>query len=156
MWLGMLLNEQGDPQGALIAWQHAANSDDPVVTPVAMYAVGGLLEDRNDLKGARIAYRHAVDSNHPEAAPKAANNLGILRAQQGDVAGAQAAYQYAIDSKHPRRPQKPRTTSAISSLSKEIRMAPRPHTSRPSTAATTTLPRLRRSSWERCLTKTET
>ena len=84
-----------------MAWQHAANSDDPVVTPVAMYAVGGLLKIGTTSRAPGSPIGTPSTATTRKQCPKAANNLGILRAQQGDVAGAQAAYQYAIDSKHP-------------------------------------------------------
>ncbi|MEU4540282.1 tetratricopeptide repeat protein, partial [Streptosporangium sp. NPDC023825] len=99
--LGVLLDEQGDPQGAQEAYQLAINSDHPDHAPQAAFNLGFLLDEQGDPQGAQEAYQLAINSSHPDQAPKAAINLGNLLYEQGDPQGAQEAYQLAINSDHP-------------------------------------------------------
>jgi len=99
--LGVLLEEQGDLEGAKAAWQRAIDSGHPEAAPGAAYNLGVLLEEQGDLEGAKAAWQRAIDSGHADQAPRAARNLGVLLQKQGDLAGAKAAYQRAIDSGHP-------------------------------------------------------
>jgi tetratricopeptide (TPR) repeat protein len=96
--LGVLLEEQGDLEGAKAAFQQAIDSDHSDIALEALVNLGLLLKQQGDLEGAKAAFQQAIDSDHPEQAPKAAVNLGVLLEEQGDLAGAKAAYQQAIDS----------------------------------------------------------
>jgi len=100
-YLGLLLSEQGDVQGARDAYQKAIDSGHSDGAPIIAKILGDLLEREGNAQGARGAYQKAIDSGHPGAAPSAAVGLGNLRAEQGDVQGARDAYQQAIDSGHP-------------------------------------------------------
>ena len=99
--LGILLEKQGDLEGAREAYQRAIDSEHPEYAPAATSNLGVLLGEQGDLEGAREAYQRAVDSEHPESAPMAALNLGVQLGEQGDLEGAREAYQRAIDFKHP-------------------------------------------------------
>jgi tetratricopeptide (TPR) repeat protein len=99
-YLGILLKEQGDTEGAREAYQEAIDSGHPDAASKAMNNLGVLLEEQGDIEGARAAYQRAIDSGHTDEAPNAALNLGNLLSEQGDIEGARAAYQRAIDSGH--------------------------------------------------------
>ncbi len=121
--LGVLLEEQGDVEGARAAFQRAIDSGHADVAPRAAVNLGILLEEQGDVEGARAAFQRAIviglllkeqgdvegakaafqraiDSGHADVAPRAAVNLGLLLKEQGDVEGAKAAFQRAIDSGH--------------------------------------------------------
>ncbi len=99
--LGILLEEQGDLEGARAAYQRAIDTGHPDQAPKAAFNLGVLLEELDDVTGARAAYKKAINSRHANHAPKAAVNLGNLRTRYGDSKGARAAYQKAIVSDHP-------------------------------------------------------
>ena len=98
--LGVLLEEQGDADGAKAAYQQAIDSGHADQAPKAAVNLGVLLKEQGDADGAKAAYQQAIDSGHPDQAPMAAFNLGVLLKEQGDADGAKAAYQQAIDSGH--------------------------------------------------------
>ena len=96
--LGVLLEEQGDVEGAKAAYQIAIDSRDADMAPSAAFNLGLLLWRQGDVDGAKIAYQTSIDSHHADWSPGAAVNLGNLLAEQGDVDDAKTAYQTAIDS----------------------------------------------------------
>jgi tetratricopeptide (TPR) repeat protein len=98
--LGVLLEEQGDADGAKAAYRQAIDSGHADAAPTAARNLGVLLKGQGDADGAKAAYRQAIDSGHADQAPRAAVNLGVLLEEQGDADGAKAAYQQAIDSGH--------------------------------------------------------
>ncbi len=100
LYLGVVLAEQGDVQGAKDAYQKAIDSGHAAEAPKAALGMGVLLADHRDVQGARDAYQKAIDSGHADWAPMAAFNLGHLLGDQGDLQGARDAYQKAIDSGH--------------------------------------------------------
>ena len=97
--LGVLLEGQGDVEGAKAAYQQAIDSGHADAAPRAILSLGALLERQGDVEGAKAAYQQAIDGGHADAAT-AALGLGVLLEGQGDVEGAKAAYQQAIDSGH--------------------------------------------------------
>jgi tetratricopeptide (TPR) repeat protein len=94
----VLLQEQGDPDGAVAAYRTAIDSRHAAYAPAAAFGLGVLLQEQGDQDGAAIAYQTAIDSHHSQQAPKAAVNLGLLLARRGDLEGAGAAYRTAFDS----------------------------------------------------------
>jgi tetratricopeptide (TPR) repeat protein len=100
-YLGILLKEQGDTEGAREAYQEAIDSGHPDAASKAMNNLGVLLEEQGDIEGARAAYQRAIDSGHTDRAPMAVVNLGVLLGKQGDDEGAREAFQRVIDSGHP-------------------------------------------------------
>jgi tetratricopeptide (TPR) repeat protein len=98
--LGLLLEKQGDLEGAKAFCQQAIASGHADHASWAAIKLGVLLYEQGDLDGARVAWQQAVDSGHAEWAPRAANNLGNLLGEQGDLEGARVAWQQAIDSGH--------------------------------------------------------
>ena len=98
--LGVLLERQGDVQGAKDAYQKAIDSGQSHAAPRAAFNLGLLLAEVGDALGARDAFQRAIDSGHADTAPMAVFSLGVLLARQGDVQGAKDAYQKAIDSGH--------------------------------------------------------
>ena len=98
--LGLLLDEQGNIDGACVAFQKAIDSGHLQQAPKGAFNLGILLHEQGDVAGARAAYQKAIDSGHEEQSPKAAVNLGFLMKQQGDIDGACVAFQKAMDSGH--------------------------------------------------------
>jgi tetratricopeptide (TPR) repeat protein len=99
--LGLLLESQGDAEGAKAAYQRAIDSGHRDAAPMAAFDLGILLQAQGDAAGAQAAYHLAIDSGHADQAPLAGFSLGLLLEGQADVAGATAAYQYVIRSGHP-------------------------------------------------------
>ena len=99
--LGVLRAEQGDPIGAVAAYQQAIDTHHPDAAPKAMVNLGVLRAEQGDPVGAVAAFQQAIDTHHPDQAPKAMIGLGVLRAEQGDPVGATTAFQQAIDTHHP-------------------------------------------------------
>ena len=98
--LGVLFMNQGDADGARVAFQLAIDSQHADAGPRAALNLGVLLREQGDADGARAAYQLAIDSQHAHAGPRAATTLGLLLEDQGDADGARAAFQLAIDSQH--------------------------------------------------------
>jgi tetratricopeptide (TPR) repeat protein len=116
--LGIVLQEQGDPQGARAAFQQAIDSHHPDRAPMAMVSLGALLKEQGDLQGARAALQMAIDSHHPDVASIAAVNLGLLLLHRhGDEQGARVAYQQIIDSYSPE--QAPEAAISLGELLQE-------------------------------------
>ena len=95
--LGLLLQNQGDVQGAKDAYQKAIDSGDADAAPMGAIGLGDVLRGEGDVQGAKDAYQKAIDSSHADWAPRAAVYLGWLLRDQGDVQGAKNALQKAID-----------------------------------------------------------
>ncbi len=76
--LGLLLQEQGDLEGAKAAYQQAIDSGHADWAPRAAFGLGELLEKQGDLEGAKAAYQQAINSGHADVAPEAAVNLERL------------------------------------------------------------------------------
>jgi len=74
----MLLQEQGDVEGAKAAYQRVIDSGHTDQAPKAGLNLGSLLWQQGDLEGAKAAYQLAIDSGHPEVAPRAAYSLELL------------------------------------------------------------------------------
>jgi len=89
--LGLLLQEQGDADGARAAYQQAIDSGHADYVPRAAFGLGVLLQEQGDAAGARAAYQQAIGSGHSDVAPVAARNLARLLAEQGDTDDAKAA-----------------------------------------------------------------
>jgi tetratricopeptide (TPR) repeat protein len=85
--LGVLLEEQGDTEGALAAYRRAAERGDAN----GAFNLGGLLAQRGDLAGAIAAFRRADERGDGAGA----SSLGVILERQGDVDGAIAAYRRA-------------------------------------------------------------
>ena len=100
IYLGVLLKEQGDVEGAKAAYQQAIASGHAEWAPEAAVNLGALLKEQGDVEEAKAAYQQAIASGHADMAPKAAFNLGLLLREQGNLEGAKAAYWQAIDSGH--------------------------------------------------------
>jgi tetratricopeptide (TPR) repeat protein len=96
--LGILLQQEGDLDGAERTFRQAIDSGHPDAAPRAGISLAILREMRGDLDGAREAFQRAIDSGHPEIAPRAVFNLAALLELQGDVEGARAAYAQALNS----------------------------------------------------------
>jgi tetratricopeptide (TPR) repeat protein len=90
-WLGMILDDVGDHDGAEAAMRRAAARGDPR----AMSTLGLLLRHRTppDWAGAEAAYRLAVDIDYDE---RAWADLGAVLAARGDLDGAEDAYRRAV------------------------------------------------------------
>jgi tetratricopeptide (TPR) repeat protein len=82
--LGVLLEQRGDVDGAIAAFQGA----DELGHSGAASSLGLLLEQRGEVDGALGAYRRADERGDAAGA----FNLGGLLADSGDLAGAEAAY----------------------------------------------------------------
>jgi tetratricopeptide (TPR) repeat protein len=76
--LAVVLEAEGDVEGARQAYQRAVDANDEDVSAYAAYHLGPLLEDQGDLPGARAAYRVAVETGHPHVGPRAARHLARL------------------------------------------------------------------------------
>jgi hypothetical protein len=98
--LGILLAQQGDPEGARELFERVTPKEPE--WPRAQNCLGVLLTEQRDFAGAEAAYRNAIETNDPEQTPVAANKLGVLLAAQGDSQGAKAAFERAAHSAHPR------------------------------------------------------
>jgi tetratricopeptide (TPR) repeat protein len=98
--LGVLLSEDGDTEGARVAYQFASESLHADIAPTAAMNLGVLLAAQGDVEGARAAYQRAIDSKHPDEAPRAAVNLGFLLAES-DMSASSEAFRFAIASEHP-------------------------------------------------------
>jgi tetratricopeptide (TPR) repeat protein len=85
--LGILLEEQGEIEGARAAYQRAIDTGHPDYAPQAMLALGLLLKEQGDAEGARVAYQR-VDSDHPHSALEALVSLGIRLEERGDFDAA--------------------------------------------------------------------
>lgn len=95
-WLGMILDDLGDPDGAIEAIRRAEARGDPS----AASTLGQLLCGRTppDWEGAEAAYRRATDIDYSE---EAWGDLGRVLAARGDLAGAEAAYRRAVQRNEP-------------------------------------------------------
>ena len=63
-WLGALLEQQGDVQGARTAYQQAIDSGHRDLSPKMAVNLGALLHREGDVQAARTAYQRAIDSGH--------------------------------------------------------------------------------------------
>lgn len=97
--LGVLLEGEGDVDGARIAYQTVIDSGPSPQASRAAFLLGSLLASQGDIDGAQAAFQTAIDSGHTDAASAAALRLSELLAHQGDFKAADAAYQAAIDSR---------------------------------------------------------
>ena len=77
--LGELLEQQGDVEGAKVAYQQALASEHAKVAPWAAFNLGGLLAEQGAVEGAQAAYQRAIKSGHPDWASRAAHSLERLR-----------------------------------------------------------------------------
>jgi tetratricopeptide (TPR) repeat protein len=95
-WLGMILDDLGDHDGAVAAMRRAEARGDPS----AAGTLGLLLRRRTppDWEGAEAAHRRAVDIDYDE---RVWGNLGAVLAARGDLAGAEAAYRRAVQRDEP-------------------------------------------------------
>lgn len=107
--LGHLLQQEGDTEGALAAYQQAIDSGHRKEARLAEGAQALLLgivlqqlslDPPNPMNaaGVRAAYRWAVRSGRRDQAGRMAYRLGQFLQENGDEGGALAAYQQAIDS----------------------------------------------------------
>jgi tetratricopeptide (TPR) repeat protein len=122
--LGILLQQQGDLEGAEAAYRRAdehGHADAAFNLAIllqqhddlegaeaayrradarghaeAAFILGMLLHERGDLEGAEVAYRRTDEGGHA----KAAFSLGALLQQRGDLEGAEAAYRRAEERGH--------------------------------------------------------
>ncbi len=99
--LGLLQQDRGELDAAVVAYQSAIDSADPEWAPRAAFNLGVLQQDRGELDAAVVAYQSAIDSADRKQAPKAASNLGLLQRDRGEFDAAVVAYQSAIDSADP-------------------------------------------------------
>jgi tetratricopeptide (TPR) repeat protein len=95
--LGVLLQAQGNADGAMAAYQQAIDSGRPRQAARAALNLGALLQAQGNTGGAMAAYQQAIDSGQADVIPTAAVNLGVVLQARGDAEGAMAAYQQAID-----------------------------------------------------------
>jgi tetratricopeptide (TPR) repeat protein len=100
--LGLLLEQQGDVEGAKAAYQKAIKSRD--LGPMVALNLVGLLVEEGDLEGAKVAYQTGNLATAETAWGRTSDgvslssfNLGVLLDQQADLEGAKVAYQEAID-----------------------------------------------------------
>jgi tetratricopeptide (TPR) repeat protein len=77
--LGILLEEQGDLEGAQTAFQLAVDSSHPAAAPLAAVRLGQLLADSGDLDAAKARYEFAIASRYGPAAADATLLLAELR-----------------------------------------------------------------------------
>lgn len=96
--MGALLEEEGDLDSALTAYQ-AAQKGEGKVGALAKQSLARILHGRGDIVGAREAYQGAVETGHPDVAPYAAHTLAHLLERAGDIEGAQTLFQLAIASR---------------------------------------------------------
>jgi len=92
LFLGLLLQGQGDVAGARAAYEWAISSGEPEAAPAAALSLGLLLQEQGDVAGARAALKRAVEFEHGEVSP------GRGQRWQGSRAGrsacsARAAFQ---------------------------------------------------------------
>ena len=97
--LGVLLEREGDIDGARTAYQMVTDSGPSPQASRAAFLLGSLLASQGDVDSAQAAFQAAIDSGHTEAASAAAFGLSELLAHKGDFKAADAAYRAAIDSK---------------------------------------------------------
>jgi TolA-binding protein len=97
--LGVLLESEGDVEGARTAYQMVIDSGPSPQASRAAFLLGSLLASQGDVDGARAAYQTAVDSGHANVASAAAYRLSEVLRIQGDFEAADAAYHAAIDSR---------------------------------------------------------
>ncbi len=87
--LGVLLQEQGDREGAEDAYRRAIRQGNST----GATNLGVLLNEQGDLAGAESAYRQGVELG----GGMAASNLGVLLQEQGDREGAESAFRQAAE-----------------------------------------------------------
>lgn len=95
--LALLLQGEGDLEGAKRLLLDVTRMDHPEETPRAWFLLGNLAKEQGQITGARQAYERAVAWKHPVESSKAAYNLGLLLKEEVDVKGARSAFQAAID-----------------------------------------------------------
>jgi tetratricopeptide (TPR) repeat protein len=99
--LGILLAEEGDLNGARVAYRHAVDLGHTGTAPWPMVRLALALIEHADTETAQAAWRSAVDTGHPPVVAVASLGLGNLLAREGDAEAAGAAFQQAIDSGYP-------------------------------------------------------
>jgi TPR repeat protein len=81
--LGVLLEQQGDLEGALAAYRRADERGDAN----GSFNLGLFLAHRGDLTGANEAYRRAVERGDPDVVDRARSALAELRENGDDPSG---------------------------------------------------------------------
>ena len=82
---------------ARVAFQRAAESNDPEIAAEAYFQLAGMFEDQGDIEGASKAYGEALGSGVPGYGPNAGLLLGKMLLESGDLPGAQAAFERTIE-----------------------------------------------------------
>lgn len=99
--LGILLAEQGDLNGARVAYRNAVDFGHTGTAPWPMMKLALALIEHADTETAQAALHSAIDTGHPPVVAVASLGLGNLLAQEGDAEAARTAFQRAIDSGYP-------------------------------------------------------
>ncbi|MEV0704074.1 tetratricopeptide repeat protein [Saccharopolyspora sp. NPDC050389] len=94
LFLGALRNENGDVDGAIAAWEHAAQSTDADEAAVGKCSLADLLQDKGELDRAD-ALLAEVAAGDTANAVNAALKLGALRFERDDTDGAMEAFRRA-------------------------------------------------------------
>ena len=99
--LGSLLNRQGLLDDAMLAYQQAAGSDDPLAAPRAMVNLGDLCRRVGDELLAQSWYEQAMAADNDYQADRAAVNLAALHLVRGELEAAAAACGRGLESVYP-------------------------------------------------------
>jgi Tetratricopeptide repeat len=99
--LALLLQGEGDNEGAKKLLLDMTRMSHPEETPRAWFLLGNLAKEQGQVADARQAYERAVSWKHPVESSKAAYNLGLLLKKEVDIEGARSALQVAIDLGNP-------------------------------------------------------
>ncbi|WP_159050152.1 tetratricopeptide repeat protein [Streptomyces sp. MMG1533] len=90
-----LLEELGDPAGALAAFTSAADCEDPDVRARALYGAAGILTAEDRIDEACEAYEAVAECGVPERVAEALFELGMILHRTEDWAGAHRAWSRA-------------------------------------------------------------
>jgi tetratricopeptide (TPR) repeat protein len=100
-WLGVVLADLGDMDGAMAAYQAAIDSRHTDHAPRSMVNLGELHLARGNLVAARSLLERAISSGHPIHAARARVALAGVLISEGDLDGARTTYEQAIGSEDP-------------------------------------------------------
>jgi uncharacterized caspase-like protein len=93
---GLVLDRQGDVEGALLEFKEVLTSEQTNLGPLAAFNLGVLSNRVGRIDEAERYYRLAIDSRHSRAAASAAFNLGCMLEAKGSTKAAESAYETAL------------------------------------------------------------
>jgi tetratricopeptide (TPR) repeat protein len=95
-WLGVLMSEAGDVEGASAAYRKAIASGHAEHAPKASINLAHLLFDRGEFQEGRTILERVLEDGPDDYIPRAAFNLGAELQAVGDMPGAVRAYRSAV------------------------------------------------------------